>query len=214
MTFWNHHTDNTSSALGTKQIVRALAVRSVVEATGRRPFVLEAFCGEGHLYRACYTGCDGVAIDADAARVRHAARERPGWACYSAKSEDALANGLFLAKPFDVVDLDAWGSPFEAFTGWCRKGRAFAPVTWLFLTDGHAAALRRKQCANPFLFGESVRGVRGGRELTRDEYDEIVERRVTEFAAAAGLTVEWWRTDRAKGAAKTQRYHTARLVRG
>lgn len=123
-------TDNGSFAPKARLRVELLA------ALGR-PRVLEGFTGEGRLYRACWSGCAGATIDKDEGKARDAARERPTWAVYQGDTRNALRAGWMAHVPFEVVDLDAYGSPWGFVQAWFASSRARAPLTHILLTDGY-----------------------------------------------------------------------------
>lgn len=101
--------------------------------------ILEGFAGSGKMYRQVWSPFAGATIDKDEAKVLDAARERPNWACYRGDTERVLLAGWMSRVPFDVIDFDAWGSPWPFVLAWSRSKRERAPKTWLILTDGYMA---------------------------------------------------------------------------
>lgn len=109
--------------------------------------VLEGFTGEGRMYRSVW--CDaaaGATIDILQAKARDAARERPAWAVYRGDTEKALRAGWAGHVPWEIVDLDAYGSPWPFVMAWFESRRLRAPTTTLILTDGY---MRQASMANP-----------------------------------------------------------------
>ena len=184
-----------------------LVIAATLPASAR---VLEGFSGEGRIWRAAWSGFDGACIDKVEAKARDAAAARPRWACYSGDTERALLAGWMGHVPFDVVDLDAYGSPWPFFLAWCRSTRERATVTHVFLTDGymdHADFTPRCRALFP-----SELGKRG--DMPREVYLEHVRHAMDHWTIAFGATVEEFRTDagrRPKVGGKTMRLHYARL---
>lgn len=156
--------------------------------------VLEGFTGKGAMYRACWSRfARGATIDKDEAKVRQACKRRPYWACYAGHTDRALAAGWMGHWAFDVVDLDAYGSPWPFVRAWFTPcDRRVADVTHLFLTDGY---MRQASIATRCraLFPEQ-RGQRG--DMPGELYLETAQARVAQWAAGVGSAVEWVETRR------------------
>lgn len=115
-------------------------IRAELRAHLGAPTVLEGFAGEGRLYRACWAGLRGATIDKNEAKARDAGRERgSSWAVYLGDTLKALGAGWMAHHPFDVVDLDAYGSPWPFLRAWLTGRRARASRTHVLLTDGYMA---------------------------------------------------------------------------
>lgn len=162
------------------------------------------------MFAAAWSSFAGACMDEDERKVRDAATARPRWACYRGDTERALLAGWMGHVPFDVVDIDAYGSPWPFAFAWCRSGRLRAPVTHLFLTDGymdHADIAPRCRA----LFADD-RGKRG--DMPAGYYLEHARGTMRRWAALAGGVVEEFGT--AQGAArkvgtKRMRLHYLRL---
>lgn len=172
--------------------------------------VLEGFAGEGRMWRSVWSDFDGACIDRNEAKARDAAAARDRWACYAGDTERALLAGWMGHVPFDVLDLDAYGSPWPFFLAWCRSTRTRAPLTHIFLTDGymdHADISPRCRA----LFADE-RGKRG--DMPPEVYLEAVASRLTEWCALFGGVVHDLHTDRGakpKSGSKTMRLHIFRV---
>lgn len=138
-----------NSAWAIKQAMRQRVARELAPSAR----VLEAFAGEGRMFRAVWHTFRGVCMDLDAVKVEAAARERQRWACYHGDSLKALDAGWFAHVPFDVVDLGSYGEPWSFLRAWCESERERAQVTHLFLTDGYYA--RRSIGGCRALWGDS-----------------------------------------------------------
>lgn len=174
-----------NGSFGAKQLLR----RQIREQAGEGARVLEGFAGEGRMYRGCWHGLRGACIDIAEAKASAAARERPHWACYRADTEKALAAGLGSLQRWDVVDLDAYGSPWKFLRAYLTSRRLFAPVTHIVLTDGYMVQRNSTnpcQALFPAMKGQAEESS-GGKRLTRmnierDEYLEIAAARVQGWA--------------------------------
>lgn len=147
--------------------------------------VLEAFAGEGRIYRGCWAGLRGVCIDIAKNKASAAARERPRWACYAADSEKALAAGLG-SQPHDVCDLDAFGAPWKFAKAYLQSRRQFAPVTHLVMTDGYLR--QRGRVPDRCLFPDAEE--KGAVSLSVGAYLELAEQRLASWLPH-GMTAEW-----------------------
>jgi len=148
--------------------------------------ILEGFAGEGRMYRACWSAFSGATIDKNETKARDAARARPTWAVYSGDTERALWAGWMSRVPFDVVDLDAYGSPWPFVRAWFDSERTRAPTTHLVLTDGY---MRQASMAPPCraLFPNR----KGQRFDCRPEmYHSAMVDRLAEWSGDAGLRAE------------------------
>jgi hypothetical protein len=149
--------------------------------------VLEGFAGEGRIFRACWAGLAGVCFDEDRNKVTAAARERPGWTCYETETERALEYGL-APYPFDVVDLDPYGSPWRFVRAWATSDRGFADRTDLVLTDGYFGQ-SSLAAPNRLLFPEHA-GSDARITISASFYLERVRARLDEWTDSNGLQVE------------------------
>jgi hypothetical protein len=165
------------------------------------PTVLEGFTGEGRMYRAAWEGLRGATIDKDEAKVRDAARERPTWAVYQGDTERALRAGWMAHHPFEVIDLDAYGSPWPFVRAWFAP-RARAPRTVLVLTDGYFGQVSMSHPCKVLFGADTTRRV-----LDLVAYREIVARRLAEWASPVRVRVSAFDTIRSRRVA----LHTVRL---
>jgi len=149
--------------------------------------IFEAFAGEGRLYAGAWSDFGrGACIDKDEAKCRDAARQRPTWAVYRGDSERLLLAGIGAGVAWDVLDLDAYGSPWPFLRAWFRSTRERAGVTHVLMTDGYCARVGLATACRA-LFPER-KGLR--RDTSVPVYFESVHARVSEWAADAGLNEE------------------------
>jgi hypothetical protein len=147
--------------------------------------ILDLFAGEGYLYRQVWRRfVRGATLDKDEAKVRAAAEERPTWACYGGDAKRLLESGWLAAVPFDVVDVDCWGSPWSFVEAWFRP-RQRRPTTLLILTDKYATH-RSISTPDRALFGQGA----ARRTLTETDYRDAVLRLLSRLDAEAGTTTE------------------------
>lgn len=168
--------------------------------------VLEGFAGEGELYRTVWEGAAaGAAIDMDPDKAALAATERRRWAVYCGDTEKALASGWMGHVAFDVVDLDAYGSPWPFLRAWCASERERAPETTLFLTDGY---MSRASLAPPCRALFPGMG-KARMQVPAAEYRATVSARLREWAPA-GYNLEVVRSV----ANRKMHLHVLRCYRG
>lgn len=145
--------------------------------------VLDGFAGEGRIWRGCWSSFAGACLDKDERKVREAARERAGWACYAGDTERALGGGFMRHVPFDVVDLDAYGSPWPFLWAWLRSERVRAPLTHVFLTDGYMRQASRARACSALFPGAKGRN----QDMPPELYLATVRAKVGEWSAPAGV---------------------------
>ena len=140
--------------------------------------VLELFAGDGVLYRAVWHAAGrGATCDLEDSCVRLAARERPHWTVLKANADRVLRGGLWLDRPFDVVDIDCYGSPWKFLAAFFCRPRALPPVCHLFLTDNYM--INRNLSHEDLVLGFRKPG-------TTDEYLAAVDRLLEKLVAPAG----------------------------
>jgi len=132
--------------------------------------VLECFAGESWLYRQLWhKAASGATLDKDRNKVIRAAEERPGWACYAGDVKRVFGGPWFDWRAFDVVDIDAWGSPWPFLAAWAESSRARAIDTLVFLTDGYAGKVSlAARCKTLFPAASGQRG-----QMSMAEYQGI-----------------------------------------
>ena len=145
--------------------------------------IFEGFAGEGRIYRGCWAGYSGMCIDIDKTKAGAAAVERPRWTCIAGDTEKALKAGIASA-PFDVVDLDAYGSPWKFVAAYLGSVRQFAATTHLILTDGYMVGGRGLKACKA-LYPDGI-----ARTLSQDNYLEAAAKRF-EVWTPAELSFEW-----------------------
>lgn len=146
--------------------------------------VFEGFCGEGRIYRGAWCRFErGVCLDKVESKVRSAAFERPGWACYQGDTERAIIGGLAADVQFGIVDLDAYGSPWPFLRAWMTSDRDHAPLARVFLMDGYMSQASISRSCRA-LFPERA-GQQG--DTPPEYYLERVKSRLAEWGRERGL---------------------------
>lgn len=123
-----------------------VAMRCALLDTLPRPLhILEAFGGTGQLWKHCYDvpGVSGVVIERHPTKADILARQRGHWIVVQGDCVALLSHGLCAWMPFDLLDLDAHGSPLMALSAIFAHPRPFAATLWIVATDGTGFALRR-----------------------------------------------------------------------
>lgn len=99
--------------------------------------VLETNGGTGHLYPKLYARAEfGCVIEKDRRKAEFLARQRPTWAVYQGDNVSLLANGLLADVPFNVIDVDPWGMPFDTLEALFIHPRRFADRVAVAVMDG------------------------------------------------------------------------------
>lgn len=133
-------------------------VRRLVEVSADDD-VLDLFAGDGAMYRAIWDRAgSGATLDNDDACVARAAVERDRWTVLRCDAEKALRGGAWSWRPFSVVDVDCYGSPWRFVEALFACDRRLANGCSLVLTDhymtcrnigGEDKALRYKKPDTP-----------------------------------------------------------------
>lgn len=97
-----------------------------------------------------------------------------------------LAGGIGANVPWDVVDFDAFGSPWPFVRAWLTSQREFAEVTHAVLTDGYASQKGiSPRCRAMFPGQGATRG-----PMPKGHYETVVAAKLGEWTSSAGLSVE------------------------
>jgi hypothetical protein len=165
--------------------------------------VLEAFGGDGVTGRRCYDlpGITGVVMAKAWKQAQALAEARPEWIVLEGDAVTLLQAGAVAWLPFDLVDLDAHGSPLAAFEAYVTSERRW-PETWACVaTDGLVFALRRGTV--PAHAQPLVR--RYGRETLLHDYPAILPEVLGALVAPTGFTVDHFAMQRPQSRGQT--YH-------
>lgn len=169
---------------------KVFARQRVAEGLGADARILECFCGAGLMYEMCWSSFSrGATIDTKDGAVEQAARERPTWAVYQGDAEKCLLGGWMSHVPFDLVDIDAYGSPWPFLLAWASSDRARAPQTRFILTDGYASRAAAPSSGCRALFGGSSPG-----NLSHQDYLAEVKARLSSWGESCHLAFEGART--------------------
>lgn len=161
-------------------------VRRAVMFDGAK--VLEFFAGSGAMYRHVWSRAGfGVCMDIDENKALDACYEREHWACYAGDTVRAIRHGFMGHVPFDIVDIDAYGSPWDGVDAWMRSTRARANTTTLVVTDGTWSKLGMSGLPKVLLASEKEDRKNG---WTPDRYFERVRGKLDLWAMDAGLKIE------------------------
>ena len=151
------------------------------------PVILETHGGRGKLYSACYSCVErGMVIEKNLEKAERLARQRPTWRVYQADSASALRLGLGRTMPFNLLDVDAYGSPWETIDAFFASERVRVPKLWLVATDG----LRKVTTVHAAWITNSLKPIvkRRGNNL-HDQYLSACFDMLTEKAAQGGYVV-------------------------
>lgn len=193
--------DNSSLEFKSKQR------REVCETIGRPPVVLEAYGEFGIVFGRAYREFDawGVTLDKDQKKVHHLAVQRPNWIVCRGDSARLIEAGLCGWMPFDILDVDAWGSPWPVVLGFFKSERAIKSPLWIVATDGSPYHLS--------LTGH-VKVLQGltekyGEKQVRQKYPAIARELLETESSRNGWVVADWKYTQIKKLA----HWTARLER-
>lgn len=152
--------------------------------------ILDAFGGIGALWRHCYDVPDvsGMVIEQHPQKAEVLAQQRPCWIVVEGDCVSLLRHGLGAWLPFDLLDLDAHGSPLACLEAVLTTPRALAPTLWVVATDGVGFALRRGSV--PTVLRPSV--LRYGRERLRRNYPAILHAWLEDLAHDHGRHLTGW----------------------
>lgn len=151
--------------------------------------VLELFAGKGAMFRHVWSRAHfGACMDVEPEKVAAAAMEREGWACYKGNAIRALEHGFMGHVPWDIVDIDAYGSPWEAVRAWFTSARDRATTTTLIVTDGVWSKFGVGGIPKVLTTHDKEDRKNG---WTIDMYFERVRSKLDLWASDAGLAIEF-----------------------
>jgi len=111
--------------------------RAVLLLAPAAPVVLETHGGYGRIYeRAWFKARTGVVIERDEMKAEALAHQRPTWRVYQGNSLPALRAGLADDLPFDIVDLDPYGSSLDYIEALALSDRPWPDLWQLVVNDG------------------------------------------------------------------------------
>lgn len=101
--------------------------------------VFDVLAGDGEMYRYCWhQSGGGVCLDKIEHCTSRAAMERPGWTVIRCDAHKVLRAGAWRRRPFSIVDVDVFGSPWRWLHELFRTRREIADPCRLILTDHYA----------------------------------------------------------------------------
>lgn len=177
-------------AIDNSTLTEKVKLRQRVLARCLAPDVLETHGGYGRIFeRTWYKARGGLVLEKDADKAEHLARQRPTWSVYHGDCERALSAGLARSTPFDVIDLDPYGQPFEVLGALALPGRTFPDVWHLVVNDGNRQKVQRGGAWHMETLAGAVR--RHGANLY-GIYLEVARECVEEFADKIGFELAGW----------------------
>ena len=133
-------TQKDNSTFPQKKALRLKGLAKLESVGITAPVVMETHGGSGALFDACYSHLrEGVVFETDDTKVNILARQRPGWAVYQGDCEPALSAGLGGHLTIDLLDVDPYGSAFEALEAFFTSQRPFAKQMVVAVNDGARA---------------------------------------------------------------------------
>lgn len=175
-----------NATLNEKTQLRRAALKLLAES-GIEPVICETHGGNGVLFDACYAHLTrGVVFEKDARKAATLGKQRPTWAVYEADCEMALAAGVGAHLTVTLLDIDPYGSPWEALDGFFGSARPFAPAMLVVVNDGLREALEMKHAWQIHALRPMVE--RHGNDLY-PIYLEICREMLETKAALAGYAV-------------------------
>lgn len=174
-----------NSTIDRKVSLRRLAMkRAPADA-----FVLETHGGYGRIYERVYYRHRGVVIEKDQRKASQLSRQRPRWRVYQGLAEKALGAGLAADTPFDLIDIDPYGSPFEVIDSLFRSDRAFPDSFQLVVNDGMRQKVRLGGAWSVKCLHDVV--ARHGNDLL-GVYIDVAREMVAELANRIGYAITNW----------------------
>jgi hypothetical protein len=163
------------------------ALRRKVLAEVKNPVVMETHGGYGELYKACYRSIErGVVFEKKPEAVAYLCRQRPTWAVYEADCVKALQHGAGNHLEITLLDLDPYGSPWDAIGAYFSSARPFAKQMHVVVQDGLRQHIRRAGAWHVGVLKDMV--LRFGNDL-QDQYLEVCRVMMAEKSASAGYTL-------------------------
>lgn len=189
--------NNHPAAARAKAELRRLVLESLGDAT---PRVFDAFAGDGAMYRAVwhhaagYVGCDLKWYQDE--RLAYVADNR------------RLLRAIDL-QPFNIFDLDAYGSPWEqAYIVAMRRRVAPGEPVGLLLTEGSALGVKMGNLPTVMKLLAGVRDVAGASRAQ----DDLIDRAIAGLCRRMNVVLE--RRWQAHGKTGAQMRYIGLLLRG
>lgn len=126
-----------NSTLIEKRKLRQIVIAQIAERGITQPAIMETHGGSGVLFDRCYAHVtQGVVFEKDTKKAATLAMQRPTWAVYECHCEPALAAGVGGHLVIDLLDVDPYGSCWEAVEAFFASTRPFAEQMWVVVNDG------------------------------------------------------------------------------
>ena len=159
-----------------------------------QPLVLECFGGFGMIFAHCYREVDarGATMDMDKEKVKMLARQRRDWIVARGDNAKLIGAGFCHWIPFDIIDADAFGSPWPVVNGWIQTDRMRAQRTWIVATDG--LSYKFKQTGTARIKDANISAVtqKYGDEYMRSNYPDVAREILDLAIAGKGLEIAYW----------------------
>ncbi len=155
------------------------------------PVILETHGGFGRIYSACYTRFTGGAVfETNEEKAEALAMQRPSWSVYESPCEPALKAGACAHRTFNFLDVDPYGSPFQAIDGFLSSTRPLPQTLHLVVNDG----LRQKVQLGGAWNCHDLRDIVAdfGNDLYK-QYLQVAKEKIRRLAKAAGYELSNWK---------------------
>ena len=172
-----------------KVALRKRALGELAALGVNHPVICETHGGAGKLWAACYAEIQtpGIVFEKDPKKSEHLALQRPSWAVYECDSETALREGVGGHVVVDLLDVDPYGSSWEAIEGFLSSRRAFADQMVVVVNDGLRQALSMGAAWNIRAMERYV--LKYGNDAIFKDYPDLCHEILQDKAAAAAYTV-------------------------
>lgn len=153
-----------------------------------QPVVMETHGGVGKIYEACYLGLPGgVVFERNGKRAGILAAQRPTWAVYEADSVRALKLGAGGHLTVNLLDLDPYGSPWEAIEAFLTSDRPKPDKLVIVVNDGLLQKVRTGGARSVGILKEAV--TKYGNDLW-PVYLNVCEELLQQKATLAGYRLD------------------------
>ena len=165
---------------------------NTLKALGVPAKIVETHGGNGRLYQRCYTTCPpGVVFELDDTRAGQLAIDRPTWAVYACRSEDALDQGVGFHHAPNFFDFDPHGASWPCFFAAVKHADRWdkGPVSFV-VNDGDRQHVRLGRAWTSECFHDAI-AVFGNHKMF-DRYLDVCRWIVDRQVAKIGRRVTHW----------------------
>lgn len=172
-------------------LTQKVALRREAMATIADPVILETHGGFGKIYEACYSRITrGAVFEKDEEKAESLASQRPAWSVYNSSCEAAIEAGACSHLPFNLLDVDPYGSPFGAIGAFLRSSRKRVDELHLVVNDG----MRNKVKMGGGWMCHDLRDIVAdyGNNLYK-QYLQVAKEKIRRLAKTAGYELFRWK---------------------